>query len=690
MFLPISKTELNEMGISQLDFIMVTGDAYVDHPSFGHALIARLVESFGYSVGIISQPQNEKDYRELGEPKHAFLISSGVVDSMVNNYTVALNKRTKDEYSDNGIYGKRPDRALTVYSKNLRKYFPDIFQIAGGVEASLRRFAHYDYWSNSVMPSILATAEIDLLIYGMGESVLFEMFRLLDKGVPLSKMKDLKGTAYLSTKENMHIDAQNAISGPTNKFMPISSYEKVKSDKLLYAKAFMQSQNHEKGIIQKQGCRYSRPSDNLSNSSCQGDGGIDNLVGAAFCRPLLNAEQNNGCAKAASTSTTSKHQNKSDNNFSFLIPHSSLNSDNQPPTADHYVICNPIPEPITSTQMDLVYSLPFTKRGHPKYNHIPALDEVSFSITSHRGCFGNCSFCALTFHQGKQIISRSEDSIISEIESLTTRPDFKGYIHDIGGPSANFYKSGCKKGHGERGAGNDDCQINLPSTKHQSPITNHQSCKSECIGTRICKNLNTSHSDYLNILRRARKIKGIKKVFIRSGIRFDHLLADTDETFFNELVLHHTSGQLKVAPEHVSDNVLQVMNKPSHETYKRFAKKFKALNAFHDKNQFLVPYFMSSHPGCTLQDAVKMLEYLLEINYHPEQVQDFYPTPGTLSTTMFHTELNPKTLKKIFVAKSKEEKAMQRALLQYRNPKNKELIKYALKITKRDDLLKKI
>jgi len=606
MLLPISKTELAERDIDQLDFIMVSGDAYVDHPSFGHALIARLIESFGYSVGIIAQPQNEKDYRELGEPKHAFLISSGVVDSMVNNYTVALNKRCRDEYSDNGIYGKRPDRALTVYSKFLRKYFPETFQIAGGVEASLRRFSHYDYWSNSVMPSILATSEIDLLIYGMGESVLFNMFKLLGKGIPLSKMKDLKGTAYISTLEHIHKDAKKAVSGPTDKFMPISSHEKIKNDKVAYAKAFVQCQNMEKGIIQKQ-------SEELKVKS-QDDDKLD-------------------------TPTT-------------------LHS-------PFYIVCNPLPEPLPVDKMDLVYALPFTKKAHPKYQHIPALDEVSFSITSHRGCFGNCSFCALTFHQGKQIISRSEESIIKEVENLASRPDFKGYIHDIGGPSANFYRSSCKTG-------------------------NCNSCKSECIGSKVCKNLNTSHEDYLKILQRARKIKGVKKVFIRSGIRFDHLMADEDETFFNELVIHHTSGQLKVAPEHVSDSVLAIMNKPPHDVYKKFAKKFKNLNAFHGKNQFLVPYFMSSHPGCTLNDAVKMLEYLLEINYHPEQVQDFYPTPGTLSTTMFHTELNPKTLKKIFVAKTSEEKAMQRALLQYRNPKNKELIKKALKLAKREDLLKRL
>ena len=572
---------MRERNIAALDFILISGDAYVDHPSFGHALIARLFEKGGYSVGIIPQPVKDSDYSELGAPKRAFLVSGGVVDSMVNNYTVAKKKRTRDEYSEDGVAGRRPDRNVSVYCKALKRLFPTVPVIAGGIEASLRRLSHYDYWSDSVMHSILMDAPADLIIYGMGENPVFELIKACDRGIPLDKIKNIRGTAYLTDYASASAKVKKAIDGDGSEYITVSSHERVKSDKKLYCKAFMAAYENTdpscaKGIIQKQD--YER-----------------------------------------------------------------------------YVVVNPPALPLTEKQMDYVYSIDYVRAPYPMYKSVPAIEEVKFSVTAHRGCYGNCSFCALTYHQGRQISKRSADNIIAEVEKIAADKDFKGYIHDIGGPSANFHDNPCAK-NGKRG---EECK------------------KRDCIGYKTCAAVKPNHSEYLEILRRARNVKGVKKVFIRSGIRFDYLMADEDKTFMRELVKHHVSGQLKVAPEHIADGTLRLMNKPPHDVYEKFRAEFARLNKEFGLNQYLVPYFISSHPGCTLSDAVKLTEYLMQINYMPKQVQDFYPTPSTLSTTMYYTELDPRTLEPVFVAKNPHDKAMQRALLQYRLPQNKKLVEEA-------------
>ncbi|MCL2555628.1 MAG: YgiQ family radical SAM protein [Firmicutes bacterium] len=574
MFLPVNKNDLNERCIDQLDFIVVSADAYVDHPSFGHAVIARFVESQGFSVGILAQPQSDKDYLKLGQPKHAFLISGGVVDSMVNNYTAALKKRTTDVYSEGGKAGKRPDRVVDVYSKNLKKIFPSIPIIAGGVEASLRRLSHYDYWSDSVRHSILYTSCVDLIVYGMGEMPLLDICKYAHKNIPLNKVKNILGTAYLSDKpiEN------------NNNYISISSHDKISKDKTLYAKTFLDVyQNYNKGFIQKQ-------------------------------------------------------------------------------ENDKFAIINPPSLPPSQNLLDSVYALPFMRTFHPKYVHIPAIEEVKFSVTAHRGCFGNCSFCALAFHQGKLICSRSENSILNEVEKISKLDGFKGFIHDIGGPSANFY--------------------------HAEACKNINSCKKDnCIE---CKQLKVNHKPYMTLLKKVRTMKGVKKVFIRSGLRFDYLLADSDKTILDEIAIHHVSGQLKVAPEHTSDKVLKLMNKPKAAVYKKFAQEFDKATQKAKLPQYLVPYFISSHPGCGLKEAVALTEYLMDIKYMPLQVQDFYPTPSTLSTTMYYCEFDPRDGQKLYVAKTYEQKQMQRALLQYRKPENREIIIKALKLAKREDLINRL
>jgi len=587
-FLPTTKAELSAQNIDTTDFIVVTPEAYVDHPSFGASLIARLVESEGFSVAILSQPISKLDFTSLGTPKHAFLLSCGAMDSMVANYSVNLTKRKEDAYSDGGKSGLRPDRVCEVYSKALKRYFPNTPIIAGGLEPSLRRLAHYDYWSDSVMPSILFSASVDLIIYGMGEVPILELLKFAKKNIPLNKVKDICGTAYLTTLDTASKSIRSIISGePSEKYQLLSSYNSVKSDKKTYLKTFLQhSATHNKGSIQKQ----------------------DNI---------------------------------------------------------HYAVINP-PAPLPTTQLlDRVYELPYMRVYHPKYTHIPAIEEVQFSIVAHRGCFGNCSFCALNYHQGKAIIPRSGESILREVESLTGHPQFKGYIHDVGGPSANFHQNPCS----------------LSDTP----------CKNKhCIGFNKCPNLEVSHIKYLDLLRRVRAVKGVKKVFVRSGVRFDYCNMDSDKSFINELAAHHISGQLKVAPEHVSDTVLKLMNKPPHKAYVEFNKAFNIATKKAGLEQYLVPYFVSSHPGSTIKDAVQLTEYLISIRYEPEQVQDFYPTPGTLSTAMYYTELDPTTFKKLFVPKTKEEKVIQRALLQYRRIKNRHLVVKALKLAGREDLLAKI
>lgn len=583
-YLPIKANE-TELPV---DIVMVMPEAYVDHPSFGHAIVSRLLESYGLSVGMISLPLTDKDYCEFGEPRYGFFVSGGVVDSMVNNYTVAKKKRTRDVYAEGGVYGKRPDRCVDVYCKNLKRLFPDSPIVIGGIEASLRRFAHYDYWSDSVLPSIMATSGADLLIYGMGEVPIQEIAESLLRGIPLKSIRDVRGTCYLESYDKLSDRIKNDLASRNAIFCP--SYEDVKNDKLQYVKAFnIQSENSDyirgKTILQKQG--------------------------------------------------------------------------------DKYLVENPPQRPCTEEELDYVYALPYMRNYHPSYiNGVPALEEVKFSITSHRGCFGGCNYCALTYHQGRIIQKRSKTSIVDEAKTLVKDSEFKGYIHDVGGPTANFRNPSC-------------------DTQSKNGVC----AKKQCIGYRPCSNLKVDHSEYLDILRELRNIERVKKVFIRSGIRFDYLMMDKDETFINELVKHHISGQLKVAPEHVVDDVLKAMNKPNFDVYKMFKLKYDSLNAKYGKKQFLVPYLISSHPASTLKDAVKVAEYLNSIGYMPEQVQDFYPTPSTKSTCMYYTGINPDTMEQVYVPRDNHEKRLQRALLQYRKKENYYLVKEALELAGREDLI---
>ena len=572
MFLPINKNELN----GDLDFVLISSDAYVDHPTYGHAVISRLIESQGFTVGIIPQPISDADYFALPEPKYAYLISGGVVDSMVNNYTVAKRKRDIDVYSPKSKQNKRPDRQVTVYSRTLKRLFPDKFVIIGGVEASLRRFAHYDYWSDTVMPSVLTDSKADMLIYGAGENPFFDILALLKKGVPLSKITDVRGTVI---KVKNYNESELIEKG----YQKLPTYSEVLTDKLKYAKAFREQSRNTDAINAK----------------------------------VLFQEQTNG-----------------------------------------EVILQNLPQfPLTTEQMDFVYSLPYERRWHPSYDSeggIKSIEEVKFSVVSHRGCYGSCSFCSINYHQGRVIQKRSDESILDEIKLLTKDKDFKGYIHDLSGPSANFREPACEK---------QKC---------------HGVCKDRyCIGANPCKNLKVDHTGFINLLRKARSIDGVKKVFIRSGIRYDYLTYEKNKTVLEEIVKHHVSGQLKVAPEHCSNRVLSYMNKPDFKVYKQFANEYKEVNKKLNKKQFLVPYLISSHPGCELKDAIELTEYLKSINYMPEQVQDFYPTPSTRSTCMYYTGLDPDTLLEVKVPKTKEEKSMQRALLQYKLPKNKDAINKA-------------
>lgn len=579
-FLPISNQDLINNNIKQLDFICVTGDAYVDHPSFGVAIISRLIESLGFSVGIIAQPNNDSDFLALSKPKYAYLVTSGNIDSMVANYTVSLKKRNDDAYSPGGK-NVRPDRALEVYCKQIRRLFKDTPIIIGGLEASLRRFAHYDYWDNDVFESILVRSNADLLVYGMGENQTTEITTLFKNGVDIKDMKNIRGTCYLCEPKDTPIGG-----------VQCPDFNIVKQDKKSYAKA----------------CKIQY--DNQ-----------DEIYGKTVLQ---------------------RHNNK-------------------------MLVQNPPAFALTQEQLDKVYSLNYMRKPHPKYDAqggVPAINEVEFSITHNRGCFGSCNFCSITLHQGRKISCRSHDSVINEAQKLVSSKDFKGYIHDVGGPTANFRSPSC------------EVQIENGLCKNK-----------KCLAPTPCKKLSVNHSDYLELLRKLRKIKGVKKVFIRSGIRYDYLLLDKDETFLNELIEHHVSGQLKVAPEHCSQRVLDNMGKPSIEAYKAFSRKYFSLSKRYKKEQYLVPYLMSSHPGATLDDAIELALFLKNENIRPEQVQDYYPTPGTISTAMFYTELNPYTLEKIFVAKTAEQKAMQRALLQYYKPENKQIIIKALRLAGRNDLI---
>ena len=586
-FLPITKKEMTARGWSEPDFIIVTGDAYVDHPSFGTAIISRVLESGGFKVCIISQPRSDADFTRFGKPKYAFLVNSGNIDSMVAHYTAAKKRRNDDAYTAGGKSGARPDRAVTVYTKKLRSLYGNTPICIGGIEASLRRFAHYDYWSDSVRPSVLLESGADLLMYGMGEKHILEIAHRLKNGENIKDLTDILGTCYaIDSKDFSPIS--NSIECPS---FELVSQNTEKSKEQYAVSCKIQQQEHDavrgKTIIQKSGKKI--------------------------------------------------------------------------------VIQNPPMPPLSTEEMDKVYSLPFMRTYHPSYEAlggVPGIEEVKFSIIHNRGCFGACNFCALAYHQGRQISVRSHQSVIDEAKKITEMPDFKGYIHDIGGPTANFRASACDK-----------------------QLKNGLCKDKKCLAPTMCSAVKVSHSDYLKLLRELRALPKVKKVFIRSGIRFDYLIADKNEDFFKELVLHHTSGQLKVAPEHCSDNVLKYMGKPPINVYNKFEKRFYELTRAAGKKQYLVPYLMSSHPGSTLKDAIELSLFLKRNNLHPEQVQDFYPTPGTVSTCMFYTGIDPFTMKKVYVPKTPTEKAEQRALLQYFKPENKALVLSALKKAGRYDLI---
>lgn len=583
-FLPISKEDMIERGIEQLDFVYVIGDAYVDHPSFGHAIISRVLEAHGYTVGIIAQPdwKDDNSINILGEPRLGFLVMGGNMDSMVNHYSVAKKRRDSDAYTPGGEIGKRPDHAVVAYCNLIRHTYKNKPIIVGGIEASLRRMAHYDYWSNSFKRSILLDGQANLISYGMGEKSIVEIADALNSGMDIKDITYIPGTVFKTKDISMVYDP-----------IILPSYDDMKADKLEYARSFkIQSEN------------------------------TDPFNGKALVEPYPNGM---------------------------------------------FVVQNPPQEPLTRQEMDDVYDLPYERTYHPIYEDkggIPAIKEIQFSLISCRGCFGACSFCALTFHQGRIIQSRSHESIIKEAEKITQMPDFKGYIHDVGGPTANFYHPSCSK------------QLKYGVCKNK-----------QCLWPQPCKNLKVDHKDYLKLLRKLRELPKVKKVFVRSGIRFDYIMADNDDTFFKELVEHHISGQLKVAPEHISDKVLSYMGKPQNCVYEKFIDKYYKLNEKAGKKQFVVPYLMSSHPGSDMKEAVKLAEYLRDIGYNPQQVQDFYPTPSTMSTVMYYTGVDPRTMKEVYVPKNPHEKAMQRALMQYRNPANYELVKEALHVAGREDLI---
>ncbi len=583
-FLPICKKDMDERGIQQLDFVYVIGDAYVDHPSFGHAIISRVLEAHGYTVGIISQPDWKDDHSIsiLGEPRLGFLVAAGNMDSMVNHYTVSKKRRSTDAYTPGGVMGKRPDYATITYCNLIRRNYKKTPIIIGGIEASLRRLAHYDYWSDSLKRSILLDSGADLLLYGMGERSIVEVANALNSGLLVRDITFIDGTVYKTRKKE---DIYDAI------FLP--DYSELKADKKNYAKSF---------YVQYQ-----------------------------------NTDPFSGKRLAES--------------YDYKT----------------FVVQNPPSKPLTIEEMDDVYALPYMRTYHPSYEKaggVPAISEVKFSLVSNRGCFGGCSFCALTFHQGRIIQVRSHESIIEEAKMLTKEPDFKGYIHDVGGPTANFRAPACKK------------QLK------------HGACPNkQCLFPKPCDNLIADHRDYRALLKQLRALPGVKKVFIRSGIRFDYLLADKDQSFLKELCEYHVSGQLKVAPEHISDAVLKYMGKPENSVYRRFVQSYQKMNEKIGRKQFLVPYLMSSHPGSTLKEAVELAEFLRDFGYMPEQVQDFYPTPSTLSTCMYYTGVDPRTMEPVYTAVNPHEKAMQRALIQYRNPKNYELVSEALHKAGRTDLI---
>ena len=580
-FLPISRADMEARGWEQLDFVVVGGDAYVDHPSFGTAIISRLLEAEGYKVGVLAQPRYTdcEDFKRFGKPKYGFFIGGGNVDSMVSHYSVAKIPRAEDEYSPGGKAGARPDRSATVYTKLAKQAYPDLPVILGGLEASLRRFAHYDYWLDTVLPSIAEDSGADLISFGMGEHQTVEIARRLAAGEPVESITDVDGTCYLTDFDHL-----------PEKYVECAGFKKVASDKTAYAKACriqMDNQDVVSGqiIVQKQSEKY--------------------LVQNIPAKPLVRGE------------------------------------------------------------LDKVYALPYTRQVHPMYkNGIPAIEEVQFSITHNRGCFGGCNFCSLAFHQGRMITSRSIESCVREVEGFTRDPKFKGYVHDVGGPSANFRHPSCK----------DQLKRGMCRNKN-------------CLAPYPCKNLDPDHSEYVELLRRLRAIPGVKKVFVRSGIRYDYLLEDKGSPFLSELVKYHISGQLKVAPEHCVAGVLDYMGKPHFDVFEKFWDKYRSVNEKNGREQYLVPYLMSSHPGCTLEDAVQLAEFLHSTGHKPEQVQDFYPTPGTISTAMYYTGLDPYTMQEVYIPRDPKEKEMQRALLQYYKKENKQIVAKALIRAGRRDLI---
>ena len=583
-FLPVSREDLAERGWDEYDFLVITGDAYVDHPTFGPAIISRLLESEGYRVAILAQPdwRKESAFTQLGRPRFGVFLSSGNIDSMVAHYTVAKKRRHDDAYSPGNRTGLRPDRAAIVYANKAREAFGDLPLIVGGLEASLRRFAHYDYWEDKVRRAILFDSQADLLVYGMGETATKEIAARLASGTPVEEITDVKGTAFIAKSPGACVYPK----------VECPSFEQVSGDKRAYAQANqIQYEEHDpirgRAILQRHGARL--------------------------------------------------------------------------------LVVNPPAMPLTTAELDFVAELPYVREPHPMYDAmggVPAIEEVRFSVAHNRGCFGACNFCSLAFHQGRIISARSHASVLREVEALTKHPGFKGYIHDVGGPTANFRRPACAK---QRKAG---------------------VCKNRaCLAPTPCPNLDADHTDYLTLLRQVRAVPGVKKVFIRSGIRFDYLLQDKSGEFFAELVQHHVSGQLKVAPEHCVDGVLDYMGKPHIAVYERFKQKYDRLNQRYGKRQYLVPYLMSSHPGCTMDDAVRLAEWLNRTGRQPEQVQDFYPTPGTLSTCMYYTGIDPRTMKPVYVPKDPHEKAMQRALMQWKRPEKRALVREALRAAHREDLI---
>ncbi len=583
-FLPICKEDMEQRGWDQCDFVYVIGDAYVDHPSFGHAIISRVLESHGYRVGIISQPdwKDPDSISILGKPRLGFLVMGGNMDSMVNHYSVSKHRRNYDYYTPGGKPGHRPDYAVTVYCNLIRRSYPKTPILIGGIEASLRRFAHYDYWSDKLKRSILLDSQADLLLYGMGEHSIVEAADALNSGLLVNELTFLRGTVY-KTRSLQDIP----------EYVTLPSWDELRSNPKRYAESFAEVSKN-----------------------------MDAITGKVLVEPYSDRE---------------------------------------------FIVQNPPSEPLTQQEMDDVYELPYMRTYHPSYEKlggVDAIQEVRFSLTSCRGCFGGCSFCALTYHQGRVVQTRSHESLLREAELMIKDPEFKGYIHDVGGPTANFRRPACDK-------------------QLEHGVCNYR----QCLFPTPCKNLIADHSDYLTLLRKLRALPGVKKVFIRSGIRFDYLLCDPDDSFFRELVQYHVSGQLKVAPEHISDHVLSLMGKPRNEVFRKFQKKYDALNRRYHKDQYLVAYLISSHPGSTLKDAIALAEYLHKEHASPEQVQDFYPTPSTVSTVMYYTGYDPRTMQKVYVARNPHEKAMQRALIQYRNPKNYELVHEALTLAGRQDLI---